>query len=265
MNDKITTFLNSDLLEKYLVGTTTVAETATVETYLAKYPDVQNAYNTMQANLEIIAKSNSVEAPKHVLNAILDELDDQPVRTMNTRKKRKSWYSFAVAASITALLLAGTSYTFYEQNQKLNHENQTVVDELFDLRGDIDSNNKKLDAILAQFHQLNNPETEKYLIKGNDRAKDLKTVAYINPIDKTSFIDVVTLPQLPEEQCYQIWAEVQDKMVSLGILNKEDWQLKPISFPENALGLNITIEPKGGNTNASMENSVAEIVLQRKN
>lgn len=263
MNEKITTFLNSGLLEKYLIGDTTTVETEMVESYISKYPEVQNAYTTLQFNLEVVAKSNAVEAPKNILDAVLKELDEKPVVSLNTNKtKYKSWYKFAVAASVAALLFAGTSYLFFNQNQKLSKENQVVVDELFDLRSDIEQNNMMLDKVMRQLLKLNNPETAKYIIKGNERAKDLKTVAYINPKEKTSMIDVVSLPQLPEEQCYQIWAELQGRMVSLGILSEADRQLKTIPYTEDALGLNITIEPKGGNTIASLENSVAEINLQ---
>ncbi|MBJ6369522.1 anti-sigma factor [Snuella sedimenti] len=260
MNAKINTFLNSGLLEKYLLGETTSEETEMVETYISKYPEVQNTYNTMQYNLEVVAKSNAVEAPKSVLNNILEEIDDTPVITLKT--KYKTWYKYSIAASIAALFFAGTSYLFYNQNKKLSEENQIVVDEIFDLRDDIEMNNKKLDDIMYQFKQLNDPETYKYIIQGNSRAKNLKTVAYINPKEKTSMIDVVSLPQLPKEQCYQIWAELQGKMVSLGILSETDRQLRAIPYTEDALGLNITIEPKGGNTVASLENSVAEIDLK---
>ena len=242
MNEKINTFLNSGLLENYLLGKTTSAETEMVESYISKYPEAQNAYNTLQHNLEIVAKSNAVEAPKHILNNILEELDETPVIKMNTTRKYKKWYKFSVAASVAALILAGTSYTFYNQSQKLSEENQVVVDEIFDLRSDIEKNNMMLDNVMRQLLKLNNPETEKYIINGNERAKDLKTIAYINPKEKTSMIDVVSLPQLPEEQCYQIWAELQGKMVSLGILNKADRKLI--------------------NTVASLDNKVAEIELQ---
>ena len=265
MNDKITTFLNSNLLDKYLLGETTSAETIKVETYISDYPEVKNAYNTLQTNLEIVSKKNAVEAPKAILNNILDALDDTPVVTLKSSKRYKKWYRFSVAASIAALIFAGSSFIFYSQNQSLKTENQKIVDEIYDLRNDITSNNGKLDDIMQQFKQLNNPETEKYIIKGNNRAKNLKTVAYINPKDKTSMIDVVSLPQLPEEQCYQIWAEVQDRMVSLGILSETDRELKQIPYTENALGLSITIEPKGGNNIASKENSVAEVTLQKHN
>jgi hypothetical protein len=116
---------------------------------------------------------------------------------------------------------------------------------------------------MRQFMKLNNPETEKYVLRGNERAKDLKTVAYINPVDKTSMIDVVSLPKLPEHQTYQIWAELQDRMVNLGILDASDRKLKSIPYMEDALGLSITIESKDPNQKPE-DNSVAEITLKNK-
>ncbi|MFY0712950.1 anti-sigma factor [Seonamhaeicola sp. NFXS20] len=261
MNEKITSFLNSGLLEKYLIGETTSAETEMVESYISKFPEVQNMYDTLQQNLEIVAKSNAVEAPKHILNNILEELDEAPVVKMNTTRSRKTWYKYSIAASVAAIIFASTSYFLYNQNQKLAEENQVVVDEIFDLRSDIEQNNKMLDNVMRQLLKLNNPETEKYIINGNERAKELKTVAYINPKEKTSMIDVVSLPELPEEQCYQIWADIQGKMVSLGILNETDRKLMNIPYAEDALALNITIEPKGGNKIASLDKKVAEISL----
>jgi hypothetical protein len=59
-----------------------------------------------------------------------------------------------------------------------------------------------------------------------------------------------------------MWAEIQGKMVSLGILNEADRKLRAIPYSENARGLNITIEPKGGNSIASLQNTVAEIDFQ---
>ena len=109
--------------------------------------------------------------------------------------------------------------------------------------------------------KLNNPDAKKYVLTGNERAKNLKTVAYINPVDKTSMIDVITLPQLPEEQHYQIWAELQDRMVILGILDESDRKLKPIPYMEDALALSIKIGIKGEETNEN-NTEVAEILLK---
>jgi len=262
MNEAITTFLNGNLLEKYLLGHTSIEETAKVEHYISEYPEVKDAYLKLQDNLEIVARHQAVEAPKFLLDNILEELDDTPVVKLSTNRNMKSWLRYAVAASIVAILFAGSTYIFYNQNKQLNVENQKIADEVFDLRGDIDSQNQKLDEIMRQFKQLNNPDTHKYLITGNDRAKDLKTVAYVNPIEKVSMIDVVSLPPLPEDQHYQIWAKVQDKMVNLGILSEEDRQLKNIPYTEDALAFNITIESKDGNSMASADNTVATINIK---
>ncbi|OBX22652.1 MULTISPECIES: anti-sigma factor [Bizionia] len=264
MNDKITTFLNSDLLEKYLIGQTTSVETETVESYISKYPEVEQAYNTMQNQLELVAQSQAVEAPNAILNSILNTLDEEtPVIPLNKPRTRKKWFQLSIAASVIAIMFASTTYIFFQQNQLLKIENQKIADEIYDRLDDLDQKNMRLDEIMRQMNQLNNPETEKYIINGNNRAKNLKTVAYINPREKTSMLDVVSLPQLPEEQCYQIWAELEDKMVNLGILNEGDRQLKSIPYTEDALALSITIEQRGSKLSATKENSVAEITLNK--
>ncbi len=263
MEKKLQSFINSGLIEKYILGDTSFAESMEVEHNISEYSEIQAEYNRLQDNLEIIAKSNSKEVPDYLLDSILESLEDQPIIFSNSSNHRTSWYSFA--ASFVAVAFAVMAFLLYQKNMTLSEENQVVVDEIFDLRSDIDTYNSKLDNVMFQFQKLNDPETEKYVLRGNSRAKDLKTVAYINSIDKTSMIDVVSLPKLPEEQQYQIWAELQDKMVSLGILDANDRNLKSIPYMENALGLSITIENKNKtNSKANAENSVAEIALKNK-
>ena len=263
MEQKLHEFLNSGLLEKYLVGDTSPIESLQVEQFIAKYPEVEEEYQLLQDQLELSSRAQAQKAP-NVLDTVMAELNaETKVVEMKPSKRIPQWLS--IAACIAPLVFAATSYMFYNQAQVLEHENDTIAEEIFDLRSDIDQNNDMLDSVMRQLMKLNNPETQKYVLRGNDRAKDLKTVAYINPIDKSTLIDVVSLPDLSEEQCYQIWAQMQDKMISLGILNEADRNLKPLPYVEDALSLNITIEPKGGNENASLENSVAEIPLKINN
>ncbi len=268
MEKKLQVFMESGLLDSYILGTTTPSENLEVESYLTEYSEVEAEYEKLQVNLEILAKAQTVEAPKYILNAILEEInEDIPVIRMSSAPTHSRAPWFSMAASIAALIFGGLSYLLYEQNISLAQENQVVVDEIFDLRNDIENNNNKLENVMLEFMKLNNPETEKYVLRGNSRAKNLKTVAYINAVDKTSMIDVVSLPKLPENQTYQIWAELQDRMVNLGILDESERnKLRTIPYMEDALGLSITIEPKSGlnKNNVHTENSVAEIILKNK-
>ncbi len=258
MEEKLHSFLQSGLLERYLVGDTSIAENLEVEHQINANLKIKDAYLKLQEDLEIVVKANAVEAPLGVLNKIL-LATKKDAKVIPITKNKTPWYS--IAASVAAFIFASSSLYLYQKNEALNSENNVVVDEIFDLREDIEKNNSKLDALAIQLQKLNNPDAQKYVLRGNERARDLKTVAYINPVDKTSMIDVVSLPKLPEDQYYQIRAELEDKMVNLGILENYQRSLKPIPYMEDALALSITIKNKNGN-NPLEEQEVAEISLK---
>ena len=158
METKITKFLDSGLLDRYVVGEVTPSEIKTVEYYIETYPEVKEEYDFLQDSLEIISMSNAQKVPNNQLPHILNELDEKPVIKLTESKKRMSW--FTIAASVAAVILGGTTYMLFDQNQALLEENQVVVEEIFDLRSDIDENNKMLENLNKEFLKLNNPETE---------------------------------------------------------------------------------------------------------
>lgn len=250
MKEKIKQFLDSDLLENYLLGTTTDAETLQVERYIAMHPEVRKTYDELQENLETFAKLHAVKAPDALKEKILTRIRKE---TMG----RKYFYRFAIAASFAVLVSVGTTYFFWDQNQSLQQENTIVNNKIDNLE---ETMREQLEDVRNQFIVLHNPETKKYTVKGNKKAEELKAVAYVNPVKKLSYINVSKLPNLPEDQCYQMWAEVNGKMVNLGIIKEADSQEKLLALPysDNAVGY-ITIEPKGGNQSPTVKNIVANI------
>lgn len=263
MNKKLQEFLESNLLDKYIIGATSLEENKVVEHFIDNFEEAAIAYANNQNNLEILAKFNSEQAPD-IFNNILENINNtsnQKVIQLTPANSRTPWYY--MAASVAAVLLSVAATALYFDNKSLKSENQVVVDEIFDLRGDIEKTNAQLTELMLQFQKLNNPDAQKYVLTGNERAKDLKTVAYINPVERTSMLDIISLPQLPEDQCYQIWGELQDRMVSLGIIDPRDAKLKPLPYLDQLTALTISVEPKGGNLSTSPEREVAEIILNQ--
>jgi anti-sigma-K factor RskA len=250
MQEKIKLFLDTDLLEKYLLDTTTDLETLQVERYIAMYPEVRKTYDELQENLEIFAKSYTLKSPEGLKEKILD--------TIKARNKTKrKFMNYAIAASFVAILCAAASFFFYHQNLNLQEENTVVTNQIKLLEEDM---KQRLEDVRNQFIVLNNPLTKKYTVTGNKKAKDLKAVAYVNPVKKLSYINVRNLPQLQDNQCLQMWAEVNGKMINLGVIketNDKD-NLMALPYAENAVGY-ITIEPKGGNETPTVDNIVANI------
>jgi len=250
MKDKIKIFLDSDLLEKYLLGTTNKQESLQVERYIAMYPEVRETYIELQDNLETFAKMHAIRTPEGLKNKILAR-----IRTENAG--RRKFLRYAVAASFAAVMFAGASYFLWNQNQNLQEENIIVNNKIESLEEDM---REQLEDVRNQFIVLNNPQTKRYNVKGNNNAKELKAVAYINPVKKLSYINVKNLPNLPEDQSFQMWAEVNGEMINLGIIDKVAGQEKLLALPyaDKAVSY-ITIEPKGGNNTPTVENIVAKI------
>ncbi len=250
MKEKIKIFLDTDLLEKYLLGSTSDEESFQVERYIAMYPEVKDTYEELQNNLETFAKMHSIKTPEGLKERII-------TRVRGEKAGRKRFFQYAIAASFAALLFAGAAFFFYTQNQSLQEENDMVSNQIKLLEQNM---KEQLEDVRNQFIVLNNPQTKKLTVKGNKKAKELKAVAYINPVKKLSYINVSKLPNLPENQCYQMWAEVNGEMVNLGILKESMDQdnLLPLPYSDTAIGY-ITIEPEGGNLTPTVENIVANI------
>ncbi len=250
MKEKIKIFLDTDLLEKYLLGTTTLEETLQVERYIAMYPEVRKTYDELQDNLEAFAKMHAIKTPEGLKDRILNRIKTENIG-------RKKFFRYAIAASFIAFIFAGSSYFFWNQSKNLQEENTIVTNKIKNLEENM---REQLEDVRNQFIVLNNPQTKKYNVNGNKKAKELKAVAYINPVKKLSYINVRKLPNLPEDQCFQMWAEVNGKMVNLGVIKETNGKEKLLALPyaKNAVGY-ITIEPKGGNETPTVENIVANI------
>jgi anti-sigma-K factor RskA len=250
MKEKIKIFLDTDLLEKYLLGDTSTEESLQVERYIAMYPEVRTSYDELQKNLKMYAKLHARKTPEGLKETILN-------RIRNEKAGRRRFYRYAVAASIAALLFAGSSYFFWNQSKTLQHENTIVNNKIKDLELDM---KVQLEDLRNQYIVLNNPNTKRLNINGNLKAKELKAVTYVNPVKKLSYINVSHLPQLPEDQCFQMWAEVNGELVNLGVIKQFDDKEKLLALPysDNAIGY-ITIEPQGGNSSPTVKNIVANI------
>ena len=169
----------------------------------------------------------------------------------------RKFFRYAIAASVAVMIFAGSSYFFWSQNKSLQEENTLVSNKIRYLE---DNMKDQLEDMRNQFIVLNNPDTRKYTLKGQREGKELKAIAYINPVKKLSYINVSNVPNLPENKCFQMWAEVNGELVNLGVIKQFDDKGKLLALPyaDNAVSY-ITVEPEGGNTAPTVENIVANI------
>ncbi len=252
MKEEIYNLLESDLLEKYLLGTTSDEETPRVEHFIDTSLEVRKAYIELQENLEQYSRSYATKAPEGLKEEILAQIQEPRAKSTVI-----NWLS--IAASAAAIFLGFTAWYYWDANNSLVNQQNEMMAEIDGLKSNLLQNDAQFAEMQSELEKLRNPETKKYVLRGNQNARNLKTVAYINPVEKLSLINIIDLPKLPEDKVFQMWADVDGKMVSLGILEKADNKLMSVPYKENASSYNITIEPKGGNDHATVENLVANI------
>ncbi|MCX2681162.1 anti-sigma factor [Galbibacter sp. EGI 63066] len=258
MKNEVKIFLESDLLERYIIDDTSYEEEVRVEHHINKYPEVNEEYENLQENLELYAKAHAIQAPTDVKNEVLEKIKTEIPAVSS--KKNIPWYF--VAACVTTLLFGVTTVMLWKQNRLLSSEKNTVASQIENLKSDVVSTNAMLENMKSKYAVLNDPETRKYVIKGNERAKNLRSVAYINPKEKLSAINIVSLPDLPEEKELKMWAEINGEMVSLGVLEKADRKLMALPFKDSISNYKITIGAKGNNDFTAIDSEVANIKLE---
>ena len=187
MNERVKIFLESDMLERYLMETTSPIESQEVEHYIEKYPKVKETYIELQENLEEYARSFAVSAPLELKEKILYRVKKQPRRKIPV---------LAITACAATILFGVMTFMIWRQNQELLKDRRLTTTLIEALNEDIVSNKESLQSVEEQFMILNNAETDKYVLRGNTRARKLETVAYVNTLEKKSYINVVCLTRV---------------------------------------------------------------------
>ena len=250
-------FLDSHLLEDYILGVTTAEESKMVEDYIASSEKVRSVYNEIQENIEWVAKKSAIKAPESVKSNILSSIAQPKL----TATRNPSFKFQAIAASIAALICALAALNFWNKDQ----QNTELLADLNQRMETLEQQNNNLaeqvSSLQLEQGYINDANTERYVLTGNAKAEGFVTLAYWNRDQKKAFVKVDQLAQLSENKCLQMWADVDGKMLNVGILPEQTDGWVEVNFLENAESLNITIEPEGGSDHPTVADLVANVII----
>ena len=257
MKDNLNEFLESSLLEEYVLGVIDPEQKAVVEHYINTYPEVKSAYDELQENLEMLANKMAAAPPPGTRESIMNKLEDDVTTTADQPSfRRPMWLAAALA-----LLLGVSSLLLFQNNRDLQTQVESLQSDYTALEDRCNENELLFAQREADWEILADPRTKALLLNGNDRAAALETVAYWNESDQSAYLRILSFPDVPADQCLQLWADVDGEMVSVAILEDKRNEVIAIPFKVAATSLNITIEPKGGSDHATVENLVASVAI----
>ncbi len=252
--------IEDGMLERYVLGELSKSDMEVVDRAIATSPEIKARYNQIEADLEHVARENAIQPPDHVKQGIFRQLEQDPdIKVVPIRKKKRSGTFTLVAATLAVLFLLSSFWLYQkltgiEENRRLvKDQNAVLLDENKDLITSYDEINKWYGAV-------NNADTEKLIMRGNNLAPNARAVTYINHQNKTVILNAEGLPALPEDQDYQLWADVEGVMIDMGVIPKGKG-MAVMHYIDKAESLNITIEPAGGNDHPTVSNLISNVYL----
>ena len=241
--------LNSGLLEQYILGLTTPEESREVEHYAELYPEVKDELHAMGQAMEEYAKQFAIPAPPGIKNAILSEIDSmeqeaQVIQMNGTPKRKVNWAAWLSGAA--AVLFGIFTLQYYSASSVLQTELNQVKSEFQAYQVACETNQAEQAESQKLFAMLSNERTIPVRLKGTNLAPEAQAVVYWNDKSESAYLNILNLPKPPEGKQYQIWADVEGKMVNMGLVSERSESFQVLNFIDHPESFNITLEPLGG-------------------
>ncbi len=261
MKKEIREFLNTGLLEQYVLGLLEPSESAEVEDYIQKYPEVRSVYQEIQDGINNMMAASAKPVPGGVKASIMEQIDSVPPMNSSSSAPKTSTFNWLPIAAGFALLFGTVSFFQWNNNQGKDQALATLERDFTAYKEACETRQLNYANLQKQLEFINHSETDKFLLKGNEKATDFQVIAYWNDFAKKSMLRINEMPQLPDNQCFQMWADVDGKMLNLGIINSTDDLFVDFKYLANAESLNVTIEPKGGSDHPTVVDLVANVFI----
>ncbi|SMO40914.1 anti-sigma factor [Solitalea koreensis] len=246
-------YIESGILEMYVFGDLTAAEAAKVQAMAVEHPEIAAELAKIEETLEQVSMKMAIEPTPAVKERIMAKIEgpraEKPVIPLYPTRL----FAYGLAACVTLLLISSVAaFTFWEKWK--NAERELVA-----MRDD----NNKIVANMASLREeytqyqgvLRKPTFLKVHLESTPSFPGNEMMVYWDKQSNHVMIDMMKLPQNDANHQYQLWAIVDGKPVDAGVFdvqpdNSGMLQMKDIN---NAVAFAVTLEPKGGSVNPTME------------
>ncbi|MDN3550353.1 anti-sigma factor [Mucilaginibacter aquaedulcis] len=267
--EDIKAYIESGILELYVLGDVTPDERLQVEAMALKHPAIKAELDAIERSMELYAKENEIEPSEElrhrVLGSILTNFGDDnnfPQKAVPHKtnvvslppRKEPNFYKYAFAASLALLVASGVALiSVYSRLQQSNTQ-------LITLQLQNQHFTNRVNLLDREISVFRDPSYKLLKLEGTAKNPALAVTVAFSPARKKVLIDMqnVKLPQNDKDHQYQLWALVGGKPVDLGVFDApaDTSQMKEMKSIARADAFAVTLEPKGGSINPTMDQMV---------
>ncbi|WP_158797116.1 anti-sigma factor domain-containing protein [Pedobacter sp. L105] len=269
-------YIETGILELYVLGQLNALEQLEVEEMAAKYPEIKEEITAIEIAMEHYALSHAIQPTSGLEKQIFERIT--PATTNTTAKEKPEakivpLYNDNSASTIRSLrfalvaciaLLVISTGALYSAHSSLTLANQQIASLSLDKQkfastvSYITDENKDLQKIAAI---SSDPTWTPVKLSGTKISPKANLVVYWHKAGHHVVLDntKMALPENDADHQYQLWAMVNGKPVDLGVFDAQSQPKKLlVTMKEigNAQAFAVTLEKRGGSVNPTMEKMV---------
>ncbi len=247
-------YIESGILELYVYGSLTEAESQEVAAMARKYPEINAEILAIEQSILALSSSFSPSQSAENYAKIKEKLDLKAPEVIQMAPK-KNWSQYiGWAAAILLLVGIGFQYNQLEEtnNQVVNANiEKTKIEKE---RNQLELSKKAIETNLAVIKDANNTVVT---LGGQAVAPESSAKIYWNKETQVVYVDASGLPEPPKGMVYQVWALKLNPLTptSIGLLENfkdNDQRFFAVSSTGDAQAFGITLEPAGGSLTPTM-------------
>ena len=271
-------YIESGILELYVLGQLNPEECAKVEAMAAKYPEVKQEITAIEIAMEQYAAAHSLQPRAGLDDTILQQIKDMPMRAdfagnaglpsdtvVHTRTKpdaKVRSLRFALAACVALLVVSAAA--LYSAHSELGDARERIAS--------LNAEKEQFTATVNYMKQANSDlqkiadmgyDADWKIVKlaGTEMDPAANMVVYWHTTGKHVMMDnsKMKLPANDSAHQYQLWALVNGKPVDLGVFDvspdTRDIRIKMKDI-SSAQTFAVTLEKRGGSPSPTMDQMI---------
>jgi len=267
-------WINSGIIESFVLGEATEAEAREVEEMAARHPEVETEIAETEIALEGLARKAAIMPRTGLKEDLFASLEKdnpgvvpmteirQPVagqtgqkqaEVINMQAKTRQWQWLSAAA--VALLILSSVLAIYYRGQW-----QATESQLANYIAEEQALSQQYQALRSDFNQLENQQQEVYTnpdfqqvrLQGTEVSPTAYAVVYWNDESDQVYLSPAGLPEPSSGKQYQLWGIVDGQPTSAGVFDL-DSELMAMQQLDGASAFAITLEPEGGSESPTLE------------
>ena len=291
--ENIQEYIESGILEQYALGDLSAAERAAVEALAAAHPEIQEEIQHAQEALSFYAEAHAITPPLAMRERVLANVMAQiagPIANSSLRADtdavaqrvnplpvavqpaitgeatvrpfssapvaapagRSSW---AIAASIALLLSLAGNAVFYARWKEARADVAALRTDQARFAATTTVAEKQRNDLRQENQVLRSDEFRAVALAGTKTAPTAHAKVLFNPATHKVYVDVRSLPVLPANKQYQLWALDKGKPVDAGMLTAATATGEGIQHMKDVTSAQtfaMTVEPVGGSASPTL-------------